>query len=275
LKCENLQLAGAFKYRGACNAILSLSEEEKRRGVATHSSGNHAQAVARAAQQWGMRAFIVMPKNAPAVKLAAVRGYGGIVTQCEPTLQAREEALNEIITREGASLVHPYNDYRVMAGQGTATLELLQSVPELDAVIAPVSGGGLLSGTCVAARGLKPDIEMYGAEPATADDARRSLAEGRIIIEGSHKSIADGLLANLGDKTFPLLQEHVTAIIPVTEEETIAAMRFTWERAKLVIEPSSAVAIAAVIKSPEHFAGKRVGVIVSGGNVDLDHLPWM
>jgi threonine dehydratase len=209
------------------------------------------------------------------VKLAAVRGYGGIVTQCEPNLQAREAALNEILAREGANLVHPYNDYRVIAGQGTAALELLEQVPDLDAVITPVSGGGLLSGTCLAAHGLKPDVQLFGAEPAAADDARRSLAEGRIIIEGNHHSIADGLLANLGDKTYPILKEHVTEIIPVTEDETIAAMRFTWERAKLIVEPSAAVAIAAVFKTPSRFANKRVGVIVSGGNVDFDHLPWM
>ncbi len=275
LKCENLQKAGAFKFRGATNAILSLSEDERRRGVVAHSSGNHAQALAKAAGERGIRAYIVMPRNAPAVKQAAVAGYGGIITLCEPTLTAREQAQEQIVAEVGAAIVHPYNDWRVMAGQGTAALELLEDAPDLDAIIAPVSGGGLLSGLATAGHGINPRLRVFGAEPETADDARRSLEAGKILTNDAARSMADGLLANLGELTFPVLKEHVERIFTASEDEIAAAMRYVWERAKLIIEPSSAVPIAAIFKQPEFFAGMRVGVIVSGGNVDLDHLPWM
>ena len=274
MKCENLQKVGAFKFRGACNAVFSLTDEEAARGVATHSSGNHAQAVALAAKLRGIPAYIVMPENAPAVKKAAVAGYGGQITFCKPTLQARESTTAQIVEETGATVVHPYNDYRVIAGQGTAALELLEEIPDLDAVIAPVGGGGLLSGTAIAAKGLLPKIRVIAAEPEMADNAYRSLGAGHILPSENPKTIADGLLTSLGDKTFPIIQQHVEQIVTVSEWGILAAMRFIWERAKLVIEPSAAVPVALLWERKIDLSGLRVGIILSGGNVDLDKLPW-
>lgn len=274
LKCENLQRVGAFKFRGACNAVFSLSKAEAKAGVATHSSGNHAQALALAARLRGIPAFIVMPDNAPAVKKAAVAGYGGQITFCEATLTARETTLANIVGQTGAAIVHPYDDYRVISGQGTAALELLEEVTDLDLVIAPVGGGGLLSGTAIAATGLFTKIRVIAAEPELADDAFRSLQAGRIIPSENPQTIADGLLTSLGDLTFPIIQKQVEQIVTVSEAAIIEAMRFTWERTKLIIEPSAAVSIGMLMESKISFEGLRIGIILSGGNVDLDHLPW-
>jgi threonine dehydratase len=274
LKCENLQKVGAFKFRGACNAVFSLADEEATRGVATHSSGNHAQALALAARLRGIPSYIVMPENAPAVKKAAVAGYGGQITYCEPTLHARETALAQVVQETNAIVVHPYNNYQVIAGQGTATLELLEEVPDLDVVIAPVGGGGLLSGTAIAARGIWPRIRVLGAEPEMADDAHRSLQAGRILPSENPKTIADGLLTSLGTLTFPIIQQYVEQIVTVSETGIIKAMKFIWERAKLVIEPSAAVPVALLWERKIDLSGLRVGLILSGGNVDLERLPW-
>lgn len=274
LKCENFQKVGAFKFRGATNAVFSLGAEEAARGVCTHSSGNHAQALARAAAIAGVPAYIVMPANAAAPKKQAVAGYGGQITFCEPTLAAREAALEEVRGRTGAALVHPYNDARVIAGQGTAALELLEDFPGLDAVIAPVGGGGLLSGTAIAARGLNAGIRVIGAEPEMADDACRSLQAGEIIPSVNPQTIADGLLTSLGTLTFPIIREKVERIATVSEQAIVEAMRFVWERLKIIIEPSAAVAVAVLWEGKVDLAGRKVGVILSGGNVDLDRLPW-
>jgi threonine dehydratase len=274
LKCENLQKVGAFKFRGACNAVFSLAEKEAARGVATHSSGNHAQALALAARMRGILAYIVMPEKAPAVKKAAVAGYGGQITFCEPTLAARETALAQVVQETGATVVHPYNNYRVIAGQGTATLELLEEVPDLDVIIAPVGGGGLLSGTAIAAKGVASRLRVLGAEPEMADDAYRSLQAGRILPSENPRTIADGLLTSLGTLTFPIIQEHVEQIVTVSEAGIIAAMRFIWERAKILIEPSAAVPVALLWERKIDLGGLRVGVILSGSNVDLEKLPW-
>jgi threonine dehydratase len=274
LKCENMQKVGAFKFRGACNAVYSLSDEEAVRGVGTHSSGNHAQALALAAKLRGIPAHIVMPDNAPQVKKDAVAGYGGQITFCEPTLEARESTMEGIRLETGATVVHPYNDERVIAGQGTAALELLDTVPDLDAVIAPVGGGGLVSGTSIAAKGLNPDVRVIAAEPEMADDAYRSLQEGRIIPSVNPKTIADGLLTSLGTLTFPIIQRNVEQIVTVSERGIIEAMKFVWERAKIVIEPSAAVAVGVLWERKIDLTGLKVGVILSGGNVDLNKLPW-
>lgn len=274
LKCENLQKVGAFKFRGAANAVFSLTDEEAARGVATHSSGNHAQALALAAQLRGIPAYIVMPKNAPAIKQAAVAGYGGQITLCEPTLEARESTLEQVQQATGAAVVHPYNNERVIAGQGTAALELLGEVPDLDVVIAPVGGGGLLSGTALATHGLDPRVRVLAGEPQMADDAFRSLQAGRILPSIQPKTIADGLLTSLGTLTFPIIREYVEQIVTVSEAGIIEAMRFLWERTKLVIEPSAAVAVAVLWEGRVDLSGKKVGVILSGGNLDLDRLPW-
>ena len=274
LKCENFQKVGAFKFRGAANAVFSLSAEAAARGVATHSSGNHAQALALAARLRGIPAFIVMPDNAPTVKKAAVAGYGGRITYCESTLKARETTLERVVQETGAEVVHPYNDDRGIAGQGTAALELLEDVPGLDAVMIPVGGGGLLSGTAIAATSLQPGIRVIAAEPEGADDACRSFRAGRIIPSVAPKTVADGLLTSLGDRTFPVIRERVEDIVTVSEAAIIAAMKFIWERAKLVIEPSSAVPVAALWEKKIDLDGLRVGIILSGGNVDLDRLPW-
>ena len=274
LKCENLQKVGAFKFRGACNAVFSLSAAEVQRGVVAHSSGNHAQALALAARLRGIPAYIVMPDNAPAVKKAAVAGYGGQITFCEPTLAAREATQAQVIAATGATEVHPYNNERVIAGQGTAALELLQDIPDLDIILAPVGGGGLLSGTAIAATELVPHIRVIAAEPEKADDAFRSLAAGKIIPSANPQTIADGLLTSLGTLTFPIIQQRVEQIVTVSEAGIIAAMKFVWERAKIIIEPSAAVPVAALREHPSVFAGLRVGIILSGGNVDLEKLPW-
>ena len=274
LKCENMQKVGAFKFRGACNAVYSLSDDEAAHGVVTHSSGNHAQALALAARMRGIPAYIVMPSNAPSVKKNAVAGYGGQITFCEPTLQARESTMERIRLDTGATVIHPYDNERVIAGQGTATLELLEEVPELDVVITPVGGGGLLSGTSIAAKGLKPGIRVIAGEPEMADDAYRSMKEGKIIPSVNPKTIADGLLTSLGKLTFPVIQQNVEQIVTVSEHGIIDAMKFIWERAKIVIEPSSAVAVGVLWEKKIDLTGLKVGVILSGGNVDLNKLPW-
>jgi threonine dehydratase len=274
LKCENFQKVGAFKFRGASNAVFSLNAKEAGRGVATHSSGNHAQALALAARLRGIPAYIVMPDNAPKVKKDAVAGYGGQITFCKPTLEARESTLAKVVEQTGAAMVHPYNDERIIAGQGTAALELLEDVPELDVVIAPVGGGGLLSGTAIAAIETKKGIRVIGAEPEMADDAFRSLNAGEIIPSANPKTIADGLLTSLGTLTFPILRERVEQIVTVSEGGIIASMRYIWERAKLVIEPSSAVAVGVLWERKIDLRNLKVGIIISGGNVDLEKLPW-
>jgi len=274
MKCENLQKAGAFKFRGACNTVLSLTDEEAAHGVATHSSGNHAAALALAARLRGIPAYVVMPENAPAVKKAAVAGYGGQITFCKPTLEARETTTEQIAKKTGATVVHPYNDYRVITGQGTAALELLEEIPDLDVIIAPVGGGGLLSGTAIAAKGTSPNIRVIAAEPEKADDAFRSLQAGHIVPSENPKTIADGLLTSLGNKTFPIIQQNVEQILTVSEEAILTAMRFIWERAKIVIEPSAAVPFGLLLESKIDLGNLHVGLILSGGNVDLDKLPW-
>jgi threonine dehydratase len=274
LKCENFQKVGAFKFRGACNAVFTLSDEEAKNGVCTHSSGNHAQALALAARLRGIPAHIVMPNSAPAVKKAAVAGYGGSITLCEPTLESREATLAQVVQQTGATVVHPFNDEHVIAGQGTAALELLEEVPTLDVVIAPVGGGGLLSGTSIAATEINSRIRVIGAEPELADDAYRSLKAGQIIPSINPKTIADGLLTSLGTLTFPILQQRVEQIITVSEQGIIGSMRYVWERAKIVIEPSAAVPVGVLWERKIDLTGLRVGVILSGGNVDLEKLPW-
>ena len=274
LKCENFQKVGAFKFRGACNAVFSLSEEEAACGVSTHSSGNHAQALALAAKLRGIPAYIVMPDNAPAVKKAAVAGYGGKITFCEPTLEAREATLAKVVEETSSVVIHPYNDESVIAGQGTATLEFLEDVPDLDIIIAPVGGGGLLSGTAIAATELKPDIRVIGAEPERADDAYRSMKAGEIVPSANPKTIADGLLTSIGPLTFPIIQSRVEQIVTVSETGIIETMKFVWERTKIVIEPSAAVAVAVLWERKIDLSGLKVGVILSGGNVDLEKLPW-
>ena len=274
-KCENFQKVGAFKFRGACNAVWALSEPEAQYGVATHSSGNHAAAVALAAQLRGIKAHIVMPDNAPAVKKAAVAGYGGTIVYCAPTLAAREATLERVVHETGATFIHPYNDARVVAGQGTAALELLTDVPDLDVIMVPVGGGGLLSGTAIVTTALAPATQVIAAEPEAADDAYRSLQEGRIVPALDPRTIADGLRTSLGELTFAIIQRHVHQIVTVSEAAIICAMRHVWERMKIVIEPSAAVPIGALLERKFDLTGKRIGVILSGGNVDLDTLPWM
>lgn len=273
-KCENLQKVGAFKARGATNAVLSLNDEAAGRGVATHSSGNHAAALAYAAGIRGVPANVVMPSSAPPVKKAAVSGYGAVITECEPTLAARETTLDAVVERTGATFIHAYDNPMVIAGQATASLELITDVPDLDAVIAPVGGGGLMSGTAIAVSSSRPDITIWGSEPAGADDAFRSLRDGTLYPSVAPKTIADGLLTSLSNRTFRILSDRLEGILTVNEETIVRAMRLLWERMKLVVEPSGAVPLAAVLEHPEHFADRRVGLIISGGNVDLDHLPW-
>jgi threonine dehydratase len=274
-KCENLQKVGAFKSRGACNAVFSLNDEEVEKGVATHSSGNHAQALARAAMIRGCKAYIVMPETSPKVKSDAVRGYGGEITFCKPTLEARESTLEEVKRRTGAVEIHPYNDYRIIAGQATAAMELLDETGLLDIIMAPIGGGGLMSGTALATSYLSPSTKVFAAEPAGADDAYRSFTTKTMVPSVNPKTICDGLLTSLGSKTFPIILDKVHRIITVREESIIKAMMLTWERMKIVIEPSSAAPLAAVIENQADFAGKSVGIIISGGNVSLDKLPWI
>jgi threonine dehydratase len=274
LKCENLQKVGAFKFRGACNAVFSLTNEEAIYGVSTHSSGNHAQALALAAKLRGIPAYIVMPNNAPKVKKEAVAGYGGRITFCEPTLEARESTLSSISQETGSTVIHPYDNERVIAGQGTAALELLEDIPDLDVIVTPVGGGGLISGTAIAATGLKSGIRVIAGEPEMADDAVRSLQSGQIIPSVNPQTIADGLLTSLGSITFPIIQKHVEQIVTVSESAIIESMKFIWERAKIIIEPSAAVAIGVLWEKKINLSGLKVGVILSGGNVDLEKLPW-
>jgi len=274
-KCENFQKCGAFKARGATNAVFALSAEDARRGVATHSSGNHAAALARAARLRGIRAYIVMPDNTAQAKRAAVARYGGEVSWCEPTLAAREHAAAQVIAATGAVLVHPYDDLAVMAGQATASVELLEAVPDLDVILCPVGGGGLLGGTAVAAKTLKPTIRVIGVEPAGADDAARSLRAGRILPSLNPNTIADGLRGALGVRPFAAIRARVDDIVTVPEEAIVAAMRRLWEVMKIIIEPSAAVPYAAVAAGVLNLTGQRVGIVLSGGNLDLDRLPWM
>jgi threonine dehydratase len=273
-KCENLQKVGAFKARGATNAVLALGDEDAARGVATHSSGNHAAALAFAATSRGIPAHVVMPRTAPPVKRAAVAGYGAEITECEPTLEARETTLEAVVARTGATFIHAYDNPKVIAGQGTAALELLADVPDLEVVMAPVGGGGLMSGTAIAVSASRPDIELWGSEPAGADDAARSLRDGTRYPSVEPRTIADGLLTSLSDRTFRILSSRLEGILTVEDRTIVGAMRLLWERMKLVVEPSGAVPLAAVLEHRDRFAGRRVGLIVSGGNVDLDHLPW-
>jgi threonine dehydratase/serine racemase len=275
LKAEHLQKVGAFKFRGACNAVQRLADADAARGVVTHSSGNHAQALALAARIRGIPAHIVMPSNASAPKRRAVEGYGARVIECEPTLPAREETAARVVEETGGTLISPYDHPDIIAGQGTAALELLQDFPDLDVVLAPVGGGGLFAGTCVVARGLDPRVEVWAAEPAGADDAARSFAAGEWIPQREPRTIADGLLTSLGQLTWPILRDLGSGVITVSEDEIVQTMRLCWERAKLMIEASSAVAVAAAGKGwPAGQGPQRVGVILSGGNVDLDRLPW-
>ncbi len=270
-----MQKAGAFKSRGACNAVFSLSEEQLKKGVGTHSSGNHAQALARAAAIRNTDAYIVMPETSPKVKVAGVEGYGGKITFCKPTLQAREETLKKIIDHTGALEIHPYNDYSIIAGQATAALELLEEIGEPEIVMAPVGGGGLLSGTALTTKYTSPKTLVIAAEPEMADDAYRSFYEGRFIPSDNPKTIADGLLTSLGSLTYPIIMDHVDGIVTVSEEGIIRAMRLVWERMKIIIEPSSAVPLASILEEKVDVNGKSVGIILSGGNIDLDKLPWI
>ncbi len=273
-KCENLQKVGAFKMRGAANAVLSLSPADAERGVATHSSGNHAQALACAARARGIPATIVMPSTAPEVKRAAVAGYGAAIVTCEPTLAAREAALREVVARTGATFIPPYDDDRIIAGQGTAALELADQAPGLDWVLCPVGGGGLLAGTAIAAQALLPGVRVVGAEPEGADDTARSLACGRRLPAENPRSVCDGLLTSVGERNFAIIQRRVHAIWTVSDEAVVAAMRLLFERMKLVVEPSGAIGLAAAFAHAGDLAGARVGIILSGGNVDLGRLPW-
>ncbi|MBZ0244850.1 MAG: pyridoxal-phosphate dependent enzyme [Cyclobacteriaceae bacterium] len=268
-KCENFQKIGAFKARGAMNAVLNLSEEERKKGVATHSSSNHAQALARAARIMGVKAYIVMPRTAPDIKKKGVRAFGGEITECEPTLEARESTLAKVIAETGATEIHPFNNYDVMAGQATAAIELFDETEDLDFLLVPVGGGGLLSGTLLAAKYFSPKTKVIAGEPEGADDTYRSIQSGKIE-KSQANSVADGLLTSLGDKTFPLIKEMVNEVITVSDKEIIEAMRLIWERVKIIVEPSCAVPFAAVLKEKEKFSGKRVGIILSGGNVDLE-----
>lgn len=271
-KCENFQKVGAFKMRGASNAAVRLSKAERQKGLATHSSGNHAQAVALSAKLLGVPAYIVMPDNAPAAKRAATKGYGANITTCENTLTARESTLEQVVAETGATFIHPYNNYDVIAGQATCAKELLEDVENLDILTAPVGGGGLMSGTALSARYFAPGVKVFGSEPAAADDAYRSLKSGRLQSNTTIETIADGLRTNLGEKTFDILQRELDDIFTVTEAEILHAMRLIWERMKIIIEPSCAVPLAGILKHPAVFQGKRVGVILTGGNVDLDRL---
>lgn len=274
-KCENLQKTGSFKIRGATNAVFSLSDEEAKHGVVAPSSGNHAAALALAARWRGIPAWLVMPSNSSPVKKRAVEAYGGKITESEPNIAAREATSNEVMKRTGAHLVHPYNDVRVIAGQGTAAVELLEQIPGLDVVITPVSGGGLLSGTAIAAKGLRPEIRVMGGEPLNADDTARSLASGKIEPASKTHTMADGLRATLCPLTFGILREQVDEISLVSEDEIVSTMLLLWERMKIVVEPSGAVAAAPVLGRKIQAEGKRVGVILSGGNLDLQNLSWV
>lgn len=273
-KCENLQKAGAFKARGASNAVFGLSDEQAARGVATHSSGNHGTCLSYAAGRRGIPCTVVMPHTAPQAKKDAVRGYGGRVIECEPSTTSREAVFAQVVAETGAEFVHPYNDPRVIAGQGTCSAEMIEQVEGLDAVIAPIGGGGMVSGTCLTLSALASRVKIYAAEPEQADDAYRSFRAGHIIADDAPVTVADGLKVPLKDLTWHFVQSHVTDILTTSEDEIIEAMKLIWKRLKIVAEPSSAVPLAAILKNPKIFAGARVGVIITGGNVDLDKLPW-
>jgi threonine dehydratase len=273
-KCENLQKAGAFKARGASNAVFGLTEEQAAKGVATHSSGNHGTCLSYAAGRRGIPCTVVMPRTAPQAKKDAVRGYGGRVVECEPSTTSREAVFAEVVAETGAEFVHPYNDPRVIAGQATCSKEFIEQVKGLDMVIAPIGGGGMISGTCLTLSNLAPGIKIYAAEPEQADDAYRSFKAGHIIADDAPVTVADGLKVPLKDLTWHFVKNHVTDILTASEQEIIDAMLLTWKRMKIVIEPSCAVPLATILKNKHVFAGKRVGVIITGGNVDLDVLPW-
>ena len=274
-KCENFQKVGAFKARGATNAVFALDDETARRGVATHSSGNHAAALSRAARLRGIAAHIVMPSNSPKVKVRAVEGYGGRIVFCEPNQRAREEACARVIAETGATLIHPFENEDVMAGQGTVVIELLEDVPDLDVVLCPVGGGGVLCGTAVAAKTLRPSMQVIATEPAGADDAAQSFHQRKLVYQEQKNTIADGLRTNLGAVNFALIQRYVDDIVTVSDEAIVAAMRAIFETMKIVVEPSGAVPYAAVLEGRVDLPGRRVGLILTGGNVDLDALPWM
>lgn len=274
-KCENFQKAGAFKVRGACNAVFGLSDEMAARGVATHSSGNHALSLSYAAGQRGIPCHVVMPRTAPQAKKDAVRGYGGMITECEPSTSSREAVFAEVQARTGAEFVHPYNDPRVIAGQGTCSRELLEQVDGLDSVVAPIGGGGMISGTCLTLSNLAPGVEIFAAEPLNADDAARSFRAGHIIADDAPETVADGLKVPLKELTWHFVSHHVKDVLTASEDQIVDAMKLIWKRMKLVMEPSSAVPLACILANRERFRGKRIGVIVTGGNVDLDALPWM
>ena len=274
-KCENLQKAGAFMARGASTAVFGLSDEQAARGVATHSSGNHGTCLSYAAGRRGIPCTVVMPRTAPQAKKDAVKGYGGRVVECEPSTSSREAVFAEVVAETGAEFVHPYNDWRVIAGQATCSAELIEQVEGLDAVVAPIGGGGMISGTCLTLANLAPGIRVYAAEPEQADDAARSFRAGHIIADDAPETVADGLKVPLKDLTWHFVKSHVADILTASETEIVEAMKLIWKRMKIVMEPSSAVPLATILKHPETFAGKRVGVIITGGNVDLDRLPWM
>ncbi|MCK4853769.1 MAG: pyridoxal-phosphate dependent enzyme [Bacteroidales bacterium] len=273
-KCENFQKVGAFKFRGATNAVLSLPEEDVKMGVGTHSSGNHAAALALAARMQGIQAHIVMPRTAPEIKKTAVRGYGGIITWCEPTLESRESTMQEVIDKTGVIFVPPYDHFNIICGQGTAAKELIEEAGELDIVMGPVGGGGLISGTAISTKGMLPSARVIAIEPAGADDAYRSFTSGKFVPSVNPQTIADGLLTSLGKLTFPLILDKVDEIITVSEDAIVAAMRMIWERMKIVVEPSGAVPFAAIIENKIDVTGKRVGLILTGGNTDLAKLPF-
>ena len=273
-KCENFQKAGSFKIRGASNAVELLSDEEFKRGVATTSSGNHGAALSMAVTRRGGKTKVVMPHNTPKIKVNNVERNGGEVVWCEPDQKYRESVLKDVVDETGATVVHPYNDERIMAGQGTCAKELLEDVPDLDSIVSPVSGGGLLSGSLLAAKNMKSSITVYGAEPEEADDAYQSLKLGRIVPNKTINTICDGLRAQIGSKTFPVIQNLVDDIIPIGEEDIINALRMIWERLKIIVEPSCSIALALIINNKQLFEGRNVGLIMSGGNLDLDSLPW-
>ena len=274
-KCENFQKAGAFKVRGACNAVFGLADDKLARGVATHSSGNHALSLSYAAGRRGTPCTVVMPRTAPQAKKDAVRGYGGVIVECEPSTSSREAVFAEMVAKTGADFVHPYNDSRVIAGQATCSRELMEQVEGLECLVAPIGGGGMISGTCPTVSSTAPGVKIYAAEPQQADDAYRSFKAGHIIADDAPVTVADGLKVPLKDLTWHFVKNYVTDILTASEAEIIEAMKLTWTRMKIVIEPSCAVPLATILKNPDVFRGRRVGVIITGGNVDLDTLPWM
>lgn len=274
-KCENFQKAGAFKVRGASNAVFGLDDAQAAKGVATHSSGNHGLSLSYAAGRRGIKATVVMPRTAPEAKKEAVRGYGGTVVECEPSTSSREAVFAEVVAESGADFIHPYNDPRVIAGQATCSKEMIEDLGSLDAVVAPIGGGGMISGSCLTLSNIAPETEIYAAEPKNADDAYRSFKAGHIIADDAPETVADGLKVPLKELTWHFVSNHVTDIFTASEEEIVDAMYLTWQRMKIVMEPSCAVPLAIILKNPEIFAGKRVGVIITGGNVDLKKLPWL